>query len=105
MLVTQWCPNLCHPVDCSLPGSSVHEILQARILEWSGLPFPFSGGLPHPEIDPRSPAQQADSLPSNPPLRGIRWDKGARNWRIRQRGSRRRDIDKKMRNLGLCEFY
>ena len=30
----QSCPTLCDPVDYSLPGSSVHEILQARILEW-----------------------------------------------------------------------
>ena len=30
----QLCPTLCDPMDCSLPGSSVHEILQARILEW-----------------------------------------------------------------------
>ena len=32
--VTQLCPILCDPVDCSPPGSSVHGILQARILEW-----------------------------------------------------------------------
>ena len=32
--VSQSCPTLCDPVDCSLPGFSVHEILQARILEW-----------------------------------------------------------------------
>ena len=32
--VTQSCPTLCNPVDCSPPGSSVHDILQARILEW-----------------------------------------------------------------------
>ena len=32
--VTQSCPTLCNPVDCSLPGSSVLEILQARILQW-----------------------------------------------------------------------
>ena len=32
--VTKSCPTLCDPVDCSLPGSSVHGILQARILEW-----------------------------------------------------------------------
>ena len=32
--VAQSCPTLCDPVDCSLPGSSVHGILQARILEW-----------------------------------------------------------------------
>ena len=30
----QSCPTLCDPMDCSLPGSSVHEIFQARILEW-----------------------------------------------------------------------
>ena len=34
MLVTQSCPTLCDPMDCNLPGSSVHGILQARILEW-----------------------------------------------------------------------
>ena len=32
--VAQSCLTLCDPMDCSLPGSSVHEILQARILEW-----------------------------------------------------------------------
>ena len=32
--VAQSCPTLCDSMDCSLPGSSVHEILQARILEW-----------------------------------------------------------------------
>ena len=32
--VLQSCPTLCNPMDCSLPGSSVHGILQARILEW-----------------------------------------------------------------------
>ena len=34
VLVTQLCPTLCDPMDCSLPGSSVHGILQARILEY-----------------------------------------------------------------------
>ena len=33
MLVAQLCPTLCDPMDCSLPGPSVHRILQARILE------------------------------------------------------------------------
>ena len=32
--VTQSCPTLCHPMDCNLPGSSVYEIFQAKILEW-----------------------------------------------------------------------
>ena len=34
MLDAQLCLTFCHPTDCSLPGSSVHGILQARILEW-----------------------------------------------------------------------
>ena len=34
VLVAQSCPSLCDPMDCSPPGSSVHGILQARILEW-----------------------------------------------------------------------
>ena len=34
VLVTKLCPSLCDPMDCSPPGSSAHEILQARILEW-----------------------------------------------------------------------
>ena len=38
----QSCPTLCNPMDCSLPASSVHEILQARILEW-GCPFLLQG--------------------------------------------------------------
>ena len=37
--VTQSCPTLCDPLDCSPPGSSVHGILQARILEWAAIPF------------------------------------------------------------------
>ena len=39
MLVTQSCPTLCDPMDCRPPGSSVHGILQARILEWVAMPF------------------------------------------------------------------
>ena len=34
VLVAQLCPTLCNPMDCSPPGSSVHGIFQARILEW-----------------------------------------------------------------------
>ena len=37
--VAQSCLTLCNPMDCSLPGSSVYEILQARILEWVVVPF------------------------------------------------------------------
>ena len=46
MLVTQSCPTLCDPVDCSLPGSSVHGIFQARVLEWVAIPFPRGSSQP-----------------------------------------------------------
>ena len=39
VLVTQSCPTLCDPMDCSPPGSSVHGILQARTLEWVAILF------------------------------------------------------------------
>ena len=48
----------------SLPGSSVHGVLQARILQWG--PFPSPGHLLYPGIKPGSPALQADSSPSEP---------------------------------------
>ena len=59
MKVTQSCPTLCDPMDYT-----VHEILQARILEW--VAFPSPGDLPNPGIKPRSPALQVDSLPADP---------------------------------------
>ena len=37
--VAQSCPTLCDPMDCTLPGSSVYGILQARILEWVAISF------------------------------------------------------------------
>ena len=65
----------CDHRNCSLPGSSVHGILFFfffigffRQEYWSGLPFPSSGDLLDPENEPRSPAVQADSLPTE--LRG-----------------------------------
>ena len=39
VLVAQLCPTLCDPIDCSLPDSSVHGVLQARILEWVAISF------------------------------------------------------------------
>ena len=53
VLVTQSCPTLCNPMDCSPPGSSVRGISQARILEWVAVSFP--GDLPDPEVKVRSP--------------------------------------------------
>ena len=65
VLVTQSCLTLCNLMNCSLPDSSVHGILQARILEW--LLFPSPGDLPNPGLEPGSPVLQADSLLSKPP--------------------------------------
>ena len=59
MKVTQSFLTLCNSTDYR-----IHGILQARILEW--VAFPFSGDLPNPGIEPRSPALQADSLPAEP---------------------------------------
>ena len=65
VLVTQSCSTLCDPVDGSPPGSFVHGF--SRHEYWSGLSFPFPGDLPDSGIEPRSPALQADFLPSEPP--------------------------------------
>ena len=48
----QLCPTLCHPGDCSPPGSSVHGILQARILGW--VTMPSSRGSSQPRDQTRS---------------------------------------------------
>ena len=60
VLAAQSCPTLCDPMDCSLPGTSVHGFLQARILEWVAISF--SRGSSRPGIKPRSPALHVDSL-------------------------------------------
>ena len=60
LLVTQSCLTLCRLVDCSPPGSSVHGISQARMLEWVALPSP--GGLPHPGTGLGPPALQVALL-------------------------------------------
>ena len=63
-LVSRSCSTLLDPMHCSPPGSSVHGILQARILEWATMPSSrwFKRGMEH-----RSLGLQADSLPSEPP--------------------------------------
>ena len=53
-LVIKSCPTLGDPTDCSPPGSSVHGISQASILEWVASSSP--GDLPDPGIEPGSPA-------------------------------------------------
>ena len=45
--VAQSCPTLSDPMDCSLPGSSVHGIFQARVLEWVAIAFSYRSILKH----------------------------------------------------------
>ena len=54
VLVTQSCPTLCDPMDCSPPGSSAKEFSRQRY--WSGLSFPSPGDLPDPGMESVSPA-------------------------------------------------
>ena len=46
VLVAQSCPTVCDPMVCSPPGSSVHGILQARILKWAAMPFSRGSSQP-----------------------------------------------------------
>ena len=50
--VTQSCPTLSDPMDCSLPGSSIHGIFQARVLEWVAIAL----------VDPQSPDSSQDEV-------------------------------------------
>ena len=65
-MLAQLCPTLCNPMDGRPPGSSVHEIFQARILEW--LAISFSRESSRPRDQPTSPAV-ADGFFTAKPLR------------------------------------
>ena len=67
MKVTQSCLPLCDPMGCSLPGSSVHGILEAGILKWIAVLYSRESSQPRDQIEPRSPTLQGASLPSEPP--------------------------------------
>ena len=78
VLVTQLCLTLCNPSDCSPPGSSVHEILRARILEW--LPF-LTQGLSNPGLLHCKQILYQLSCLGNPSIIWIFWIKSF-HWRI-----------------------
>ena len=68
--VTQSCPTLSGPMDCSLPGSSVHGIFQARVLEWGAIAFsaqcPWPWPLSHTNASPmEQPLVSLSKLHSN----------------------------------------
>ena len=70
VFISETYPTLCDPMDCGLPGSSVHGILQVRVLEWVAMLSP-PGNLPDPGVQPKSPALQADSLLTEPQGKAI----------------------------------
>ena len=63
----QSCPTLCDPMDCSLPGSSVHGILQASILEWVAMPSSRGSSCLVIELESLMSPALAGSLPLVPP--------------------------------------
>ena len=69
--IAQLCLTFCDPVDWSLLGSSVHGILQAKVLEWAAIPSSKGSSQPRDRtrisgIEPKSPSLQSDSLLSEP---------------------------------------
>ena len=82
--VAQSCPTLSHPMDCSLTGSSVHGIFQARVLEWGAIAFSgcsdylpviasFCITHPTPTSSPAPAPLQNSSL-------GVTWDAVSQAW-------------------------
>ena len=65
VLAAQACLTLCNCMDCSPPGSPVHGILQARILEWVAIPF--SRGSSPPRDRTQVSCTAGGSLPPEPP--------------------------------------
>ena len=66
-VVSQLCLTLCDPMDY-IAYQAPLSMGFSRQEYWSGLPFPSPGDLPDPRIELGSPAWQADSLPSEPPI-------------------------------------
>ena len=63
--VSQSCPTLCDPMDCSPPGSSVHGIFQARVLEWVAISFSRRSSRPRNRTQVSQTV--SDALLSEPP--------------------------------------
>ena len=67
--VAQLCPTLCYPMDYSPPGSSVHGIFQARILDW--IAISFSRGSSQPRGQTSSAALAGGFLTTEPPRQHV----------------------------------
>ena len=64
--VTQSCPTLCEPMDCSISGFSVHGIFQAGVLEWGAIAI--SGELPRPSNNRQVPELHQSALRAELPV-------------------------------------
>ena len=83
--VTQLCPTLCDRIDCSLPGSSVHGIFQAIVLEWAAISFSRGSSRPRDRtrvsciVDRHftiwATREESSSQTSQPPLPAHRWNR------------------------------
>ena len=56
--ISQSCPTLCNPLDCSLPGSSVHGIFKASVLEWGAIAFSVQEGRKMANFECKHPMKQ-----------------------------------------------
>ena len=65
--VAQSCPTLSDPMDCSLPGSSVHGIFQAGVLEWGAIAFSVVGGAAAAAKSLQSCPTRCDPIDGSPP--------------------------------------
>ena len=73
--VGQSCPTLSDPMDCSLPGSSVHGIFQARVLEWGAIAFSEAvGGLSITATWKNASQNEVSRSPTFP------WEKDLQRW-------------------------
>ena len=76
--VIQSCPTLSDPMDCSPPGSSVHGIFQARVLEWGAIAFSF-----HPLLAPFGQTLLCSGQPTQLPGAVLQLGTGDRNGWVR----------------------
>ena len=109
MLITQLCLTLGDPKDCSPPGSSVHGILQARILEWVAIAFSRGSSWPRDRSQVSHIAgrfftmwatREANAIEKNKTSQG-KWKQGLPFYRtVRQGSSIRRHLNRELKELG-----
>ena len=69
--VAQSCPTLCDPMDCSLPGSSVHGIFQARVVDWGAIALSAAAAAAKSLQSCPTLCDPTDGSPPGSPIPGI----------------------------------